>query len=205
MPPLADAVREYRAAHESLKTALFARRDPDRAGAAIDRFTAAVDAVTKLTNEAVGKLTNEALGRAIYELGQRLDAYKEKLLDELRRPLLHGMTMYSPAEVMRAVAKKAGKADGAADQLERIDDSWQLSSPAKKEKRQSKIALALIELTRHPDSTVKAIARKVGCNPKYLSQSKVFKDARKVAKEIGRGEIPRGSKGKDGTLEAYDD
>jgi hypothetical protein len=68
--------------------------------------------------------------------------------------------------------------------------------------RAPKLATALALLQRHPTWSVKQIARAAHCHPNYLSQRDEFKSVRKVVKEIGRQEMPRGSKSKGGEMEA---
>jgi hypothetical protein len=74
--------------------------------------------------------------------------------------------------------------------------------PPRGEKRPSKIATAMALLQNHPTWTNEEIAERVPCNAKYLSQHKGFKAARKVVKDAGRSERPKGSKDRDGNLEA---
>jgi hypothetical protein len=65
-----------------------------------------------------------------------------------------------------------------------------------------KLATALALLQCHPTWSVKQIAHAAHCSPNYLSQRDEFKSVRKVVKEIGRQEMPRGSKSKRGEMEA---
>jgi hypothetical protein len=55
----------------------------------------------------------------------------------------------------------------------------------------SKLGLAMAILFDHPDWTVEEIAKHVPCNPKYLSQVKRFRDARKAIKAMGKQERNR--------------
>jgi hypothetical protein len=82
-----------------------------------------------------------------------------------------------------------------------VPTSQQAIEPSRKP---SKLATALALLQLHPDWTNKQIAASVPCNEKYLSQSPHFKNAKKTLKAIGRGTIHRGSKSKEGDLEAED-
>lgn len=68
----------------------------------------------------------------------------------------------------------------------------------------SKEALALAVLVDHPDWTHKRIAEAAGCHEKSLNRMKKFMAA-KAALEQGQSGIPRGSKAKDGTIEAWDE
>jgi hypothetical protein len=72
-----------------------------------------------------------------------------------------------------------------------------------KEKHPSKLATALAILNLHPDWTNKQIAEQVPCNANWLSQEPIFLKARKTLK-AGKAELPRGSKGDEGTMEAYE-
>jgi hypothetical protein len=78
------------------------------------------------------------------------------------------------------------------------------SVPVRRQKRPSKIALAIAVLSEHPDWTNAEIATRVHCNVKSLSNSKKFKAARNAIKAAGRAALPRGRKGRDGYLEAED-
>jgi len=62
----------------------------------------------------------------------------------------------------------------------------------------SKIERALIILRRDPNKSNRAIAIEVGCAASLLSSDPTFLAAR----EALRGKVPKGSKGKDGTMEA---
>ncbi len=75
-------------------------------------------------------------------------------------------------------------------------------APKSPPKKPSKLATAMALLKLHPEWTVGTIASHAGCNPKYLSQREEFTAARKVVKEIGRRELVRGGKAKDGSMEA---
>jgi hypothetical protein len=57
-------------------------------------------------------------------------------------------------------------------------------------------------LAKHPDWTNAKIAGAVGCNKKYLSQDKTFREARRAIKELGRASLPRGYKSASGSMEA---
>lgn len=52
---------------------------------------------------------------------------------------------------------------------------------------------------------MKRIAQAAGCNPNYLSQCKDFTRARKTIREVGRRQLLRGEKSKDGDVEAQYD
>ncbi|MDD4888707.1 MAG: hypothetical protein PHU85_02160 [Phycisphaerae bacterium] len=65
----------------------------------------------------------------------------------------------------------------------------------------SKEAKALAALTDHPDWSNATIAKAAGCHVKSLSRMADFQRARQILAS-GRADMPRGSKDKDGTLEA---
>jgi len=67
----------------------------------------------------------------------------------------------------------------------------------------SKVARALAALTDHPDWTDEQIAKAAGCNVKSLYRMKKFKDAKALLKE-GKGDMPKGSKSKEGDVEAWE-
>ncbi|MFC1762944.1 hypothetical protein ACFL6U_12805 [Planctomycetota bacterium] len=66
-------------------------------------------------------------------------------------------------------------------------------------------ARALAVLTDHPDWTNKEIAKKAGVHEKTLSRYQNFCSARKMMKESGIRDIPRGHKTEEGDLEAYNE
>jgi len=74
----------------------------------------------------------------------------------------------------------------------------------RKNPRGTKIANAFYLLRQHPELTNKGIARRVGCHVKTLSNHKDFKAIRKLLKEQARKNLPRGSKTKEGDMEAWD-
>jgi hypothetical protein len=73
-----------------------------------------------------------------------------------------------------------------------------------KHKQPSKKARAIALLSEHPDWSNKKIAAQVPCNAKVLSQDPKFRAARRAVKKLGKAELPRGSKGDEGTMEAYE-
>jgi hypothetical protein len=66
----------------------------------------------------------------------------------------------------------------------------------------SKDARALAALADHPDWTDKQIAKAAGCNVKSLYRMKSFTTAKAALKQ-GRDDMPKGSKSKEGEVEAW--
>lgn len=81
-----------------------------------------------------------------------------------------------------------------------------LGIAANKEKPDlSKEALVIATLQDHPDWTDTRIAKEAGCNPKSVYRMKSFVRAKELLKRGRLLSIPRGSKSKDGAMEAWDD
>jgi hypothetical protein len=71
-----------------------------------------------------------------------------------------------------------------------------------KTKAPGKLAVALSLLQIHPDWTNVKIAEHAHCNPKYLSQCPEFVLAKKTIKKLGIAGLPKGTKTREGHLEA---
>jgi hypothetical protein len=74
---------------------------------------------------------------------------------------------------------------------------------ASKRKTMKWLAEAMTLVQQKPDLSNAAIARAVGVHPSRLSRNTVYKSAAKMARQ--RPAPPRGTKGKDGTIEAEDE
>ena len=74
---------------------------------------------------------------------------------------------------------------------------------ASKRKTMKWLAEALTLVQQRPDLSNAAIARAVGVDPSRLSRNAVYRSAAKMARQ--RPAPPRGTKGKDGTIEAEDE
>jgi hypothetical protein len=70
--------------------------------------------------------------------------------------------------------------------------------------RTTKLNQALALLQTQPDWTTEQIANAVGCKANYLNQRKEFTGAKRLVKEIGRRDVPRGSRDREGRLEAWE-
>lgn len=65
-------------------------------------------------------------------------------------------------------------------------------------------ARALAILTDHPDWTDKRIAEEAGVHVKTLHRYARFRTARRMVRDSGRADLPRGFKTEDGDIEAYE-
>jgi hypothetical protein len=77
------------------------------------------------------------------------------------------------------------------------------SVPASERTTEENEALAIALLVRHPDWTIKRIAKQVGVDRRTLYNWKTFRDTWRVAKAKDTEGMARGCKGKDGSIEAY--
>jgi hypothetical protein len=77
--------------------------------------------------------------------------------------------------------------------------------PASKAPAVSKITLAIAIRSQHPEWSDIGVAGQAGCNPKTLSRSKKYRAVREAVREAARRNLPKGRKGQDGEMEAWDD
>jgi hypothetical protein len=99
-----------------------------------------------------------------------------------------------------------GEADDAVNQLARMPSTAndkESALPRGKAKLNAAIALK----AQNPDWTNKQIAAAVGCSEKYLSSpdANLYKRLCKDLRAAHRATLPRGSKGRDEEMEAWDD
>ena len=114
---------------------------------------------------------------------ERTDAYADKL------------------ELYRLDVKDAMREAGAVD-LSRNDA--QQAPPEDLKPTLSKEALAIAALKDHPGWTNQEIAKAAGCHPKSLHRFDDFMKAREILRQATRASIPKGSKSKDGEMEAWE-
>lgn len=76
--------------------------------------------------------------------------------------------------------------------------------PQATESQMSGEARALAILTDHPDWTDKRIAEEAGVHVKTLHRYARFRTARRMVRDSGRADLPRGFKTEDGDIEAYE-
>jgi hypothetical protein len=69
----------------------------------------------------------------------------------------------------------------------------------------SKLGVALVLLSEHPDWTDKAIAEAAGCSGAYLSQNKRYQAARNAIKGIGQESRKRSRKHRGSDMDEYAD
>ena len=134
-----------------------------------------------------------------------LSSYKDPYTESLSRAIEAKVLLDDIVEPARQLSREADEGN-----LPR-DDSHNSSrdsvAPAKSPifSEFSKASLAMALLIQHPDWTNARIADAIGCNVKYLSQLPNFKAAKKLVRESGKRNLPRGSKGKKGDVEAWDE